>query len=235
MKFEGISSEARLLLAENRFRDSKDFYEENKEKIKQSATIPMRQIAAVIGEQLSAADPQMCTDPVKMVSRIRRDTRFTRDQHLYRDNMWIMFMRSKYDWPQYPCMWFEFTPKSYSLGIGLFMQTPALLEYWRRAIRENPDEFRKAVESVENTGAVIDGEQYKRPKEGCPEGLERYYNCKSVYFIIYSENLIELEDETIINKLIPLYSAFIPMYKFMLGVSDRFTSETGFVPYRRRK
>ncbi|MBR3438892.1 MAG: hypothetical protein IKH13_05250, partial [Clostridia bacterium] len=63
----------------------------------------------------------------------------------------------------------------------------------------------------------------------------RYYNCKSVYFIIYSENLIELEDETIINKLIPLYSAFIPMYKFMLGVSDRFTSETGFVPYRRRK
>ena len=235
MKFDGISAEARLLLSENRFRDSKDFYDENKEKIKQSATIPMRQIAAIIGEQLSSVDPLMNTDPVKMVSRVRRDTRFTRDQHLYRENMWVMFMRSKYDWPQYPCMWFEFTPRSYSLGVGLFMQTPSLLEYWRRTIRENTDEFRKAVRSVEKTGAVIDAEQYKKPKEGCPEGLEKYYNCKSVYWIIYSQNLSELEDETIINKLLDYYSAFVPMYKFMLKVSDAFTSETGFVPYRRRK
>lgn len=235
MKFNGISAEARLLLSENRFRDSKDFYDENKERIKQSAVVPMRQLAAIIGEQLSAADPQMVTDPVKMVSRIRRDTRFTKDQHLYRENMWAMFMRSKYDWPQYPCMWFEFTPKSYSLGVGLFMQTPAVLEYWRRAIRDNTDEFRDALKILEKTGAVLEGEQYKKLKDGCPEGLEKYYNCKNVYFIIYSENLNELEDETIINKLIPLYKTFIPMYKFMLNVSDRFTSETGFIPYRRRK
>ncbi|MBR4766273.1 MAG: DUF2461 domain-containing protein [Clostridia bacterium] len=235
MKYDGISAEARLLLSENRFRDSKDFYDENKEKIKQTATVPMRQIAAIIGEQLSSVDPQMCTDPVKMVSRVRRDTRFTKDQHLYRENMWVMFMRSKYDWPQYPCMWFEFTPRSYSLGVGLFMQTPALLEYWRKTIRENTDEFRKAVKSVEKTGAVIDGEQYKKPKDGCPEGLEKYYNCKSVYWIIYSQNLNELEDETIINKLQNYNSYFIPMYKYMLKVSDAFTSETGFVPYRRRK
>ncbi len=235
MKFDGITAEARLLLSENRFRDSKDFYDENKEKIKQSAVVPMRQLAAIIGEQLSAADPQMVTDPVKMVSRIRRDTRFTKDRHLYRENMWAMFMRSKYDWPQYPCMWFEFTPDSYSLGVGLFMQTPALLEYWRKAIRENPEEFRKAVKSVEKTGAFIDGERYKKLKEGCPDGLEKYYNCKNVYFIDYSENMKDLEDDTIIKKLLSYYSAFTPMYKFMLGVSDRFTSETGFVPYRRRR
>ena len=235
MKFDGITAEARLLLSENRFRDSKDFYDENKERIKQSATIPMRQIAAIVSEKLAPIDPLMVTDPVKMVSRIRRDTRFTKDQHLYRENMWVMFMRSKYDWPQYPCMWFEFTPQSYSLGVGLFMQTPAVLEYWRRAIRENTDEFRKAVKSVEKTGAVIEGEQYKRPKDGCPKGLEKYYNCKSVYFIIYSLKLEDLEDETIINKLLDCYLSFAPMYKFMLGVSDRFTSETGFVPYRRRK
>ena len=41
MKFDGITAEARLLLSENRFRDSKDFYDENKEKIKQSAVVPM--------------------------------------------------------------------------------------------------------------------------------------------------------------------------------------------------
>ena len=37
----------------------------------------------------------MNTIPTKMVSRVRRDTRYTPDKHLYRENMWIMFMRPK--------------------------------------------------------------------------------------------------------------------------------------------
>lgn len=225
--YDGITAEGRLLLAENRFRDSKDFYEANKERIKVLAVTPMRQIAAALGEELVALDPLMETDPVRMVSRVRRDTRFTKDQHLYRENLWIMFMRSKHEWPHYPCMWFEFTPGGYSLGIGLFYQTPALLEFWRKAIREDPEGFKEAVASCEKAGAVIEPNCYKRPKEGCPEGLEKYYNCKDVYFIIASDKTSDLEDDTIIKKLKSYYKAFAPMYKFMLGASDAFVQRNG--------
>lgn len=225
MNYCGISPEARLLLSENRFRDSRDFYEEHKEQIKESCTVPMRQIASFFGNQFTSLDPLICTDPVKMVSRVRRDTRFTKDQHLYRENMWVMFMRPKQEWQHYPCMWFEFTPRNYSLGIGLFWQTPALLEYYRKGIREHTEEFIRAVESCESVGAVIDSEQYKKSKDGCPKGLEKYYNSKSVYFCIYSDKLSDLEDETIINKLSRYYCAFAPMYKFLLSVSDEFLSK----------
>ena len=96
MKYEGISRETLFLLADNRFRNSKEFYDEHKEELKSGITVPMRQIAGIISSEFAKLDPLMVTNPVKMVSRIRRDTRYTKDQSLYRENMWIMFMRDKH-------------------------------------------------------------------------------------------------------------------------------------------
>lgn len=56
-------------------------------------TVPMRQIAASLSDMMLDIDPFMNTIPTKMVSRVRRDTRYTHDKHLYRENMWIMFMQ----------------------------------------------------------------------------------------------------------------------------------------------
>lgn len=93
--FKGITRDTLFLMQLNRFNDSKAFYEENKEKIKADMTVPMRQIAAAFGDMMLKIDPFMNTVPTKMVSRVRRDTRYTHDKHLYRENMWIMFMRPK--------------------------------------------------------------------------------------------------------------------------------------------
>ena len=89
MNYDGISRETLFLLADNRFRNSKEFYDEHKEELKSGITVPMRQIAGIISSEFAKLDPLMVTNPVKMVSRIRRDTRYTKDQSLYRENMWI--------------------------------------------------------------------------------------------------------------------------------------------------
>ena len=73
--FNGITPKAIELLSENRFNDSKAFYEEHKEELKQLATIPMRQIVLDLAEMMTELDDKMYTDPVYTVSRIRRDTR----------------------------------------------------------------------------------------------------------------------------------------------------------------
>ena len=39
-------------------------------------------------------DPQFVTVPSRMVSRVRRDTRYTKDKTLYRANMWLFFPQS---------------------------------------------------------------------------------------------------------------------------------------------
>ncbi|MBQ4604406.1 MAG: DUF2461 domain-containing protein [Clostridia bacterium] len=225
MKYDGITRESLFLLADNRFRDSKAYYEEHKEAIKIGVTVPMRQIAGIIGEELSSVDPLMNTIPTKMVSRVRRDTRYTKDKSLYRENMWIMFMRPKHDWHGYPCFWFEVTPREYSMGIGFYGDEPGLLETFRKNLRERPEEFRKAADKCVKCGSVFFNRKYKRPFPGCPEGLEEYYNAKDVGFISFSGDLDDLKDERIIEIIRGYFQAYIPMYKFLLSVSDEYYSK----------
>ena len=225
MRYDGITRESLFLLADNRFRDSKAYYEEHKEAIKSGVTVPMRQIAGIIGEELVSVDPLMNTIPTKMVSRVRRDTRYTKDKSLYRENMWIMFMRPKREWAGYPCMWFEVTPRDYSLGVGFYGDEPGLLEAFRKALRERPEEFRKAADKCVKSGSVFFKRQYKRPFPGCPEGLEEYYNAKDVGFISFSGDVDDLKDERIIEIIRGYYQAYIPMYKFLLSVSDEYFSK----------
>ncbi len=225
MEYKGITRDALFMLADNRFRDSKAYYEEHKEEIKSNVTVPLRQIAGVIGEELLSVDPLMNTIPTKMVSRVRRDTRYTKDKSLYRENMWIMFMRPKHEWRGYPCMWFEVTPMNYSMGVGFYGDEPGLLETYRKNLREKPEEFRKAADLCKKTGSYFFKRQYKRPFPGCPDGLEEYYNAKDVGFISFSGDLEDLESEKIIEIIRDIYKAYTPMYKFLLSVSDEYFSK----------
>ena len=52
MEFKGITSEALFMMADNRFRNSKAYYDEHKEELKAKMTVPMRQIAGILGEEL---------------------------------------------------------------------------------------------------------------------------------------------------------------------------------------
>ncbi len=225
MKYDGITRESLFLLADNRFRDSKAYYEEHKDAIKNGVTVPMRQIAGIIGEELSSVDPLMNTIPTKMVSRVRRDTRYTKDKSLYRENMWIMFMRPKREWVGYPCFWFEVTPREYSMGIGFYGDEAGLLEAYRKNLRERPEEFKKAADNCIKSGSVFFNRKYKRPFPGCPEGLEEYYNAKDVGFISFSGDLDDLKDEKIIEIIRGYFKAYTPMYKFLLSVSDEYFSK----------
>ena len=82
--YKGITPEAIELLSLNRFNDSKAFYEEHKEELKQGAIIPMRQIVLDVSDLVCDIDPLMDTNPIYIVSRIRRDTRRTKSKMLYR-------------------------------------------------------------------------------------------------------------------------------------------------------
>ena len=224
MAYSGISPDTLFLAAQNRFENSRIFYEEHKKELKEGFTIPMRQIAAEIAPQLYEIDDKVMTDPVKMVSRFFRDTRFSKDKHLYRDNLWIMFMRNKHEWQQYPCMWFEVTQNFWSYGVGMFWVDATYLELYRKALLERPQEFLKAVRAAERTGAMYSPELYKKPKAGNPiPEIEPYYNVKYLHFVAHSTNFELLESEELIEELKEVYSDFAPMYTFLKEIADERT------------
>ena len=226
--YQGIKPESIELLCLNRFNDSRDFYEEHKEEIKKSVIVPLRQIAGELSPLMYEIDDMMNLDPVRMVSRVRRDNRFTHDKHLYRDNLWIMFMRPKHEWQTHPCMWFEVRQEFFSYGVGGFYMPPALMAIYRRHLIEREDEFLAAVRSARKAGAAFSGESYKKPKPGNPSpAVLPYYNMKYMSFMVTRNDFDILAKEELISELEEAYKLLAPMYKFLKEISDEYVSSLG--------
>lgn len=227
-EFKGFDKNIFTLLEINKFNDSKAFYDSVKEEIKQGAIVPMRQLASDIADELYAIDDKMNLLPTKMVSRIRRDTRFSKNKDLYRANVWCMFMRDKRLWQRQPCMWFEYYPDFYSYGVGTFRTDATFLEYFREYLAEHQDEFSEALRVLSLTGATLDIECFKKDKPGIervsPE-LRKFYNCKYFYFIYSSPEMSRLIDGSIKQELVYALRAFAPLYKFLADITDKIVSE----------
>ena len=89
MAFHGFSAEGVDLLQLNRLQNSKEFYDAHKDEIKRLSIRPFHELIAEMTPEMVKIDPQFVTVPSRMVSRVRRDTRYTKDKTLYRANMWL--------------------------------------------------------------------------------------------------------------------------------------------------
>lgn len=211
-------------MAQNKFENSKAFYEEHKQELKDGFTVPLRQIAMALSSQVYELDDMIVTDPVRMVSRIRRDNRYTKDKSLYRDHLWVMFMRNKHQWFNYPCMWFEVNQDFWGYGVGTYYVDAQFLELYRKALLNRPQEFLRAVKRVEATGANCLNSYYKKHKPGEPiPELEPYYNIKSLGYMQVRTDFKTLESEKVIEEVSKAFDEFSELYSFLKSVADERT------------
>lgn len=223
-KYDGIFPDVLFLMAQNKFENSKAFYDEHKQELKDKFTIPLRQIASAMSGRMSALDDKMMSDPVKMVSRIRRDNRYTKDKSMYRDHLWILFMRNKHQWFCYPCMWMSVNQDSWDYGVGMYYCDAKYLELFRKALLERPQEFLEAVRDAESTGATIHADYYKKKKPGNPiPEIEPYYNMKSFGYMKVRKDFKALQSDKLLDELDRSYEKFEKLYTFLRTVADERT------------
>jgi len=226
MAYTGIGPDALLLLSRNKFEDSKEFYEAHKAQIKDLVLTPMAEIARALAGDFRALDSGILLEPTRITSRIRRDTRFTKEKHLYRDNVWMCFMRPKAEHPVLqPLLWFEVQPGEHhwSAGIAVWDQTPAYLRYLRERISSAPEEFLAAADCAIEAGGLLQAEAYKKDRApDAPEHLKPYFNAKNFCFMRKSEDMALLESEAIIDELRDLYAGLRPMYRWLLAAMEDF-------------
>ena len=80
MAFHGFSAEGVDLLQLNRLQNSKEFYDAHKDEIKRLSIRPFHELIAEMTPEMVKIDPQFVTVPSRMVSRVRRDPRYTKDK-----------------------------------------------------------------------------------------------------------------------------------------------------------
>ncbi len=225
--YQGITPQAIELLCLNRFNDSKPFYEEHKEELKQGITVPLRQMVLDLSELLLEIDDKMYLDPVRAVSRIHRDTRGNRSKIRYRENMWVFFRRYKKEYPEAPFYYFEFYPNSFGYGLVFWTWRATHFQVVHQMITENPKRFMKAVKSCADAGFSFSASDYYKKDRfpDAPEELKPFLQAKNFQFSYHCTDMSKINSPRLIQEMQLAFDVARPMYEFMIEAHERMMHE----------
>lgn len=221
--FTGISGETLLLLEMNRFNNNKPFYETHKAEINEGARKQLGALSLDLADALYAIDERIIVNP-KKVSRIRRDTRFTKDKTLYRANVWVIWHRPLEPGDMAPGMWVEISPSTASYGIGFWQASPAFMACFRQDLSDNANRFLEAFVPLVDAGFAYSSNRYKRDKPGTeqlPEVLRGIYNQRELYFMRALESSVAA-DAGFVDIIKQDLKIMKGMYKYLDGLYERF-------------
>lgn len=225
--YKGIKPESIELLCLNRFNDSKPFYEEHKEELKQGITVPLRQMVLDMSDVLFDIDDKMYLDPVRVHSRIHRDTRGNRSKIKYRENMWVFFRRYKKEYPSAPFYYFEFYPNCYGYGLVFWTWKSSDFRLVHQMIVEQPKRFRKALKTCEDAGFTFETKDFykKEVYPDAPKDLKPYLLAKNFSFTYNSVDMSRIASSTIIDEMRLAFDIARPMYEFMIEAHEKMMHE----------
>lgn len=214
MSFSGFTGEALKFLFENKINNSKDWYESHKGEYKQYVYNPFVELIMELSPVITEIDSKLITVPSKLISRVRRDTRFSKDKSLYRDNAWLVFLRDKSQMSTSPCFWFEISQRGSSYGVGYYGAETGSMANMREMIINRHPAFLSALKCYESQNEfVIGGEMYKRSRfPDQPENFKLWLDRKNIYFecvqndfkLAFSKELPDILEKGF-KKLKPIY------------------------------
>lgn len=218
-----FSQETINFLVENKLNDSRDWFHEHKEQYQEFVIRPMAELAQALTPCMKKIDPEFVTEPRvdKTISRIWRDTRYSHDPSLYRDNMWLIFKRKRMHTTEYPGMYFDFSPEGFSYGGGFYSASPAYMEAMRRKILMRNRNFESAEKAYRAQNVfVMEGEKYKKahfPDQ--PENLREWLERRNLCFTAENEDMDLLFSGGLAQKLAEDFEKMAPMYQFLMSVA----------------
>ena len=218
----GFSPEMMEFFLSLRFNNNQAFFEENRARYQRLVQQPMRALAQELEPVLLEIDPQVDARLARVVSRIRRDTRFSRNKDPYRDHMWMAWRHAGEATADAVCFYWEVSPEAMHWGFGYYAENKATMDRVRRAILAKP---RELLALCAQCGVPerfsLQGSAYKRmtvPEE-VPEALRPMYIKKGFYFenVEGAQDFGLLYSGNIAHRLREDYRSLAPLYRWMRG------------------
>jgi uncharacterized protein (TIGR02453 family) len=227
-EFKGFSKETLNLLRQNHAHNSRPWFEQHKDNYRQHVLLPLQSLVCDLTKTMLDIDPWFEIRPAvdKTISRIYRDTRFSKDKTLYRDNMWITFKRpaaaAAPDWKEAPAFFFEIFPTWYRYGMGYYNAPSATMQKFRSVIDANPKKFLKVVTFYNRDKLFkLEGERYKRKKQSAyPSEISEWYECKSFYLTCNKKIDRVLMSVKLLKELKIRFSVLKPLYQFLIRLNE---------------
>jgi uncharacterized protein (TIGR02453 family) len=162
--FAGMPAEGIEFLANLAGHNERAWFEAHRGEYETFVRRPMWGLVDALAPAMLKIDPEFdIGSRGPAVSRIHRDTRFTRDKAPYRVNQWIAFRRRAEDWTDRPCFFMEFRADGWSYGMGYYSATATTMKAIRAHIVSHTKAFLAATAAARGHGFGVEGETYRRP------------------------------------------------------------------------
>ncbi len=211
-------------LMENRAQNSKEWYHDHKAEYQELVLEPTIELVEYLAPAMLEIDPQFITTAKvdRCISRLHRDTRFSKDKSMFRDVVWIVFMRDKKLFNGPPGFFFEFSPRMMRWGCGSYQSSPAAMQAYRELILASDPAFTKARAAAEKRPDIpLYSEAYKRSKHPeQPAEIRAWLDRKSMGMIKEHHDLSLLFSPDLGKHLRKDFCDLAPAYHFFIKAED---------------
>ncbi len=223
--FNGFSTKALDFLKSLKTNNNKAWFEANKQDYQDYLLEPLQNLVDGIADFMLTIDPYFEIRPAvgRTISRIYRDTRFSKDKSPFKSTIWITFKRPNKEWKDAPAYFFEISSDSYRYGMGFYSASKETMDRFRKMIAERPQEFFKAISFYSHQQIFkVEGEKYKRILDNSlSEEIQEWYQRKNLYLVCNRTIDKSLFGKTLLNDMISGFDLISPFYHYLWKLKNR--------------
>ena len=222
--FTGFPEETIRFFLDLKFHNNMTYFHENHERYVETVQSLFYDFIDALAPDMLKIDPQMEVRPHKCLSRIHRDTRFSKDKSPYRDHLWLLFRRTAEPREKALMYWFETGPSRLSWGMGFWGENREALDLFRKRIQSNPAGTMALIDDLgmDRRRLMLGGTAFKRMAvpEGIPERMKRWYCAKEMYIEKIRPDYQWIFSDRIVKEVRKDFTALAPLYRLLRGYCD---------------
>ena len=218
-EFTGLHEDMYRFFWEIAFHNEERFYRKNLERYKREVQIPLYSLAAKLIPAAQKMDEGFSTRLTTIVSKLRKDTRYSHDGAPFRDHAWIAFRYPGNSVSMAFTPYIEFNRDSWGYGMGMYAPYVNLMEPMRRKILTHSDEFLELIHEKRFSDSLVpEGASYQRKRfsHDIPE-IESYLNRRQLMFCYQSGDLKPTLGPEIVSICIEALEVMTPVYRFLIA------------------
>ena len=222
--FTGFTDETVQFLLDLRFHNYTEYFHEQHDRYVSDVQQPFYSLIEDLAPLALEIDPMMEVRPHKCLSRIHRDTRFSKDKSPYRDHHWFLFRRQAE--PRYQSLFLfgEFGPDRLDWGMGIWDENREVMDIFRRKFAANPDGMTAMIDDMNlpERKLGLGGSAHKRMAvpENIPKKMERWYLAKEFYIGKVEPTYGWAFSRKLYEEMAKDFRAMAPLYRTLRGIYD---------------